>query len=103
MLYTCFDFKIFQGEGQYFSLLQINRDINFLTFVTSLLFISLFKLDNIEPVIGNLTCWIDVCQNDGNLLVSGGARQNINIFDKRESQIIKTFDGVHSSKNFELV
>ena len=47
--------------------------------------------------------WIDVCQNDGNLLVSGGWSGTINIFDKRESKIIKTFNGVHSGKKFEFV
>ena len=49
-----------------------------------------------------MTYWIDVCQNDGNLLVSCGTDKNINIFDKRESKIIKTFDKVHSSKNLDL-
>ena len=48
------------------------------------------------------TYWIDVCQNDGNLLVSSGWDKNIKIFDKRESKIIKTFDDVHSSKNLVL-
>ena len=47
-----------------------------------------------------MTLWIDVCQNDGNLLVSGGYNANIKIFDKRESKIIKTFDDVHSGGNF---
>ena len=50
-----------------------------------------------------MTLWIDVCQNDGNLLVSGGGDKDIKIFDKRESKIIKTFDNVHSGKNFEFV
>ena len=45
-----------------------------------------------------MTYWIDVCQNDGNLLVSGGTDTSIKVFDKRESKIIKTFD-VHSRKN----
>ena len=48
-----------------------------------------------------MTYWIDVCQNDGNLLVSCGTDTSIKIFDKRESKIIKTFD-VHSRKNLDL-
>ena len=43
-----------------------------------------------------------MCQNDGNLLVSGGSDNSIKIFDKRELKIIKTFDGVLSSKNSDL-
>ena len=43
-------------------------------------------------------CWIDVCQNNGNLLVSDGEKFEIQIFDKRESKIVKTFDGIHKGK-----
>ena len=46
--------------------------------------------------------WIDVCQNDGNVLTSGGEDQRIKIFDKRVSKIIKTFDDVHSGNNLDL-
>ena len=49
-----------------------------------------------------MTYWIDVCQNDGNLLVSGGDDRIIKIFNKRESKIIKTFDEVHSSNDLAL-
>ena len=52
------------------------------------------------------TTWIDVCQNDGNLLASCGYDKIINIFDKRVSKIIKTFrgffGGLHSGKNINL-
>ena len=41
---------------------------------------------------GKTIPWIDVCQNDGNLLAAGGGNQLITIFDKRESKIIKNFD-----------
>ena len=47
------------------------------------------------------TYWIDVCQNDGNLLVIGGV-WNIEVFDKRVSKIIKTCDGVDSGNNLDL-
>ncbi len=46
------------------------------------------------------TFWIDVCQSNGNLLASGGGDKVIKIFDKRESKIVQTFEGVHSSKNY---
>lgn len=42
------------------------------------------------------TYWIDVCQNNGNLLATGGWEKNIKIFDKRELKIVKTFEGIHS-------
>ncbi len=49
------------------------------------------------------TFWIDVCQSDPNLLASGSQDQIIKIFDKRESKIVKTFEEVHSSKEFPSV
>ncbi len=48
-------------------------------------------------VTGN-TYWIDVSQINANLLVSGGSDKAIKIFDKRESKIVKTFEGIHSGK-----
>ena len=43
-----------------------------------------------------VTCWIDVCPENGNLLASGGEDNNVKIFDKRESKIVRTFDGIHT-------
>ena len=49
-----------------------------------------------------MTFWIDICQNNGNLLAACGMDMEIKIFDKRESKIIKTFVGAHSSNNLDL-
>jgi WD40 repeat protein len=49
------------------------------------------------------TYWIDVSQSNGNLLVSGGDDTIIKIFDKRESKIVKTFEGVHSRKELHSI
>ena len=48
------------------------------------------------------THWIDVCQGNGNLLATGGEENNIKIFDKRESKIIKTFDDIHTGNIFSF-
>ncbi len=53
-------------------------------------------------VVG-MTYWIDVCQSNRNLLASGGYDGIINIFDKRESKIVKTFEGIHLSKEFHPI
>ena len=53
--------------------------------------------------IDSTTYWIDVCQSNGNLLVSAGAQKLVRIFDKRESKIVQTFDGIHTSNNFWCV
>ena len=44
------------------------------------------------------TYWIDACPIDGNLLASGGIAEKVKIFDKRELNIVKTFENIHSSK-----
>lgn len=49
-----------------------------------------------------MSYWMDVCQSNGNLLAIGGDDCNIKIFDKRESRIVKTFDGIHSGKRLQL-
>ncbi len=54
-------------------------------------------------LIIDFTFWIDVCQSNGNLLASGGQDGIIKIFDKRESKIVKTFEGVHSSKELHSI
>ena len=43
---------------------------------------------------------IDVCPVDSNLLVAGGSGKKINVFDKRVSNIVKTFESVHTGKTF---
>ena len=35
-------------------------------------------------------------------LTSGGMDSNVKIFDKRESKIVQTFDGIHEGKIFSL-
>ena len=50
-------------------------------------------------IIGYNTFWIDVCQSDGNLLASGGGDENIKIYDRRESKIVRIFDDIHSGMN----
>ena len=46
--------------------------------------------------------WIDVCQSDGNILVSGGTERQVKIFDKRKSKIAQTFDNIHTGNIFDL-
>ena len=47
--------------------------------------------------------WIDVCQNDGNLLASAGEDHNIKIYDRRASKIIQTFNEIHTGKNYFII
>ena len=44
--------------------------------------------------------WIDVCPTDANLLAYGGKDQNIKIYDRRVSNVVKTFDGIHLGKSY---
>ena len=45
------------------------------------------------------TWWIDVCPDDENLLAAGGKDNNVKIYDRRESRIVKTFgDELHSGR-----
>ena len=44
--------------------------------------------------------WIDVCQNDGNMLTAGGFDNNVKMVDKKESKIVQTFDGIHQGNIF---
>ena len=48
------------------------------------------------------TICIDVCSNNGNLLVSGGRDQRVRIFDKRESKIVRIFDEMHKGDIFDV-
>ena len=48
------------------------------------------------------TLSIDVCPSNGNLLASSGEDNNIKIFDKRNSKIIRTFDDIHSGNLLHL-
>ena len=58
-------------------------------------FSSLFQLIFV-PYIA-IVYWIDVSQRDGNLLAAVDDK-DLKIFDKRESKIVKTIDGIHESK-----
>ena len=48
------------------------------------------------------TIWIDVCQNNGNLLATVGRGHGVLIFDKRTSKIVQLFDNIHNSNSFYL-
>lgn len=48
----------------------------------------------------NITYSIDVRQSDYNLLASGGTDCKIKIYDRRESKIVRIFDGIHSGNIF---
>ena len=46
-------------------------------------------------ILIDYTNWIDVCQNNGNLLAAGGDAGDIQIYDQREAKIVKTFRSIH--------
>ena len=70
-----------------------DRSIFLLSSFSSLILFS-FHIDR--------THWIDVCQNNGNLLALAGTDQDVKIFDKRESEIVRIFDDVDGS-NISLI
>lgn len=43
---------------------------------------------------------IDVLPINGNLLASAGWDKKVKMFDKRESNIVRTFDDIHKSNIF---
>ena len=72
-----------------------------------------FKLDNesnysefiwnefnshVFAVFVDYTAGIDICQQDGNLLVTGGMDTNIKIYDRRESKFVRIFEEAHFGK-----
>ena len=46
--------------------------------------------------------WIDCNPTNGNLLASCGSGQNIKIFDRRESRIVKVFGDLHEGKYYQF-
>ena len=51
-------------------------------------------------LIDHHVIWIEVCQNNRNLLVVDGCDKNVKIFEKRESKFIRTFEGIHNGNIF---
>lgn len=49
----------------------------------------------IFAIILDYTLSIDVCQSNGDLLASGGSSNNIKIFDRRQSKIVREYDKIH--------
>ena len=74
-----------------------------LLFLNSLFCLSKYTYDSfsihwkLNEFIGK-TNWVDVCQSDSNLLVSGGSDKSIKIYDHRIEKISKTFDNIHAGK-----
>mgnify|MGYP003876923619 CR=1 FL=1 len=66
---------------------QLDSGLNRINIIISAFFCQLFMLG---------TWWIDVCRSDCNLLAAGGRDNNLKIYDRRESRIVKIFgDGLH--------
>ena len=53
--------------------------------------------NNLSALLETTYC-IDPCQANSNLLATGGESKKINVYDKRNSQIVKTFEDIHSRK-----
>mgnify|MGYP000865260429 CR=1 FL=1 len=47
--------------------------------------------------------WIDVCPSDGNFLASCGRDRNVKVYDRRESRVVKIFDGFHTGEIYRVV
>ena len=62
-----------------------------------------FELLNNLFALLDWTKWIDPCQANSNLLATGGSSKKINVYDKRNSQIVKTFEDIHSGKQIYLL
>ena len=77
---------------------QLEKKIKFIILFLNWCFLW-FLLDLIFTFL-ECTYWVDVCQSDGNMLASGGTDGQVKIFDKRESKIVQTFDGIHTSNIF---
>jgi hypothetical protein len=54
------------------------------------------NLSVINRNCSDTTIWIDVCQANGNLLASCGQDEQIKVFDRRESRIVKRFQDIHA-------
>lgn len=83
-----------EREARVFSYF-INSKVREYNCILWIIFIINF-LYHTNPLL-DTTWWIDVCQSNENLLASGGKDKNVKVFDKRESKIVQTFDGIHSS------
>lgn len=50
------------------------------------------------------TTWIDCCPANGNLLATCADDQDVKIYDRRESNIVKTFAKLHKGNQYpELI
>ena len=65
---------------------------NFCFYISLLNFCILSETSNSLFALLDTTYWIDPSQANPNLLATGGTSKKINVYDKRNSQIIKTFE-----------